>query len=181
MVCFHHSHVLDVERPWTLCCDSRHSRVFWVDRPGLTPRTPLHITFWLCSPWLNPSRFLNWSILLAVSCCSPDSREVQISIYHFVFQSGCSRILDLVYTAFITPPREAESGLSCGLFAQSVLFLLITQLASWVQAPSEAHTVNRCWIPGEEMEVTSFICFIYKLWDSILSFPWQEESSTGIC
>lgn len=32
---------------------------------------------------------------------------------HFVSQSGHSRTLDIVYTAFITPPREAESGLSC--------------------------------------------------------------------
>lgn len=118
MVGFHHSHVLDIERPGTPCCDSS---VFWVDRPGLTPRTLL-ITFWLCSPWLNPSRFLNWSILLAVSWCSPGSREVQISIHHFVSQSGCSRILDLVYTAFITLPRKAESGLSCGIVCPECTF-----------------------------------------------------------
>lgn len=74
IVGFHHSHVLEVERPWIPCCDSSHSWVFWVARPGLTPRTPLHITFWLCSPWLNTSRFLNWNFLLTVSCYSPGSR-----------------------------------------------------------------------------------------------------------
>lgn len=165
---FHHSNVLDFEQ--TPCCDSSSSSVFC---ELLAPQTPLHYSLWLCSPWLDPSRFLDWSILLVLSCCSPGPRKAQISLYHFLSQTGSRKTLDLVNTAVITPSKEAKSGLRHGIVCPECTFPSDRTACLMSTGSREAHTWTNADYQKNRWEITPSICFIHTLRDSILPFPWQ--------